>query len=63
MQLPQQLAQCRLLRHGRMPRWRCAAAPQQAQVQSGSKNSKGRLLYDAVALDMDGTLTKAHIGG
>jgi hypothetical protein len=26
------------------------------------RSTGGRLLYDAVALDMDGTLTKAHIG-
>ena len=54
-------------------RWRraartvAAAGPQQQQQQqqqdaaAAAGGKKGRLLYDAIALDMDGTLTKAHI--
>lgn len=45
-------------------RWRAAAAAANAPQQHDGPtkaSSKGRLIYDAVALDMDGTLTKAHI--
>ncbi|KAI8468343.1 MAG: HAD-like domain-containing protein [Monoraphidium minutum] len=53
-QLRRRAAAARTLRQ-----WRCAAAPQPAGVREA--RGAGRLLYDAVALDMDGTLTKAHI--